>query len=258
MTTEHTGRGDPARTLALLWGTAERPTHGPKPGLSLARVVAAAVELADAEGLAALSMRRLAQHLGTSPMGLYTYVPGKAELVDLMVDAVYVEPTTAVAEGAGWRERLAATAHDAWARYRRHPWLLQVAATNRPPLGPNVTAAYDRDLAAVDGLGLSEVEMDLVVGLVHAQAEGAARRLLEAAQIRRQSGQTDAERWAATEPIFAKIFDPARFPTAARVGPAAGAAYNAAADPERAFAFGLDLLLAGIEALIRARRTGER
>ncbi|MGO4423231.1 TetR/AcrR family transcriptional regulator, partial [Streptomyces sp. MCAF7] len=87
-TTEHSGSGDISRSLELLWGTGERPSRGPKRGLTLERIVTAAIAVADAEGLAAVSMRRLSAELGTGTMSLYRYVPGKAELLDLMLDQV--------------------------------------------------------------------------------------------------------------------------------------------------------------------------
>ncbi|CAA9570911.1 MAG: Transcriptional regulator, AcrR family [uncultured Thermomicrobiales bacterium] len=258
MTTEYTGSGDPARTMALLWGTQQPPTRGPKPGLSVERIVRAAIEVADAEGLATLSMRRLAEHLGVGTMSLYTYLPGKAELVDVMVDTVHREPEPVPVPAAGdpaeWRPRLEAIARADWARFHRHPWLLQVAATTRPPLGPHLIAKYDRDLRAVEGIGLDDLEMDSVVSLVAGHVEGAARRSLDALQAPRQTGQTDQQWWEANAPLLEKVFDPSRFPTAARVGPAAGIAYQAAYDPEHAFVFGLERILDGIAALVRSRQ----
>jgi AcrR family transcriptional regulator len=91
MVLEYSGSGDPKRTMALLWGIGKKPTRGPKPGLSVGRIVSAAVEVADAEGLGALSMRRVADRLGIGTMSLYTYVPGKAELIDVMLDTVLGE-----------------------------------------------------------------------------------------------------------------------------------------------------------------------
>jgi AcrR family transcriptional regulator len=255
MATEYSGRGDPARTMALLWGVQKRPRRGPKPGLSVDRIVRAAIELADAEGLAALSVRGVAGRLGVGPMSLYTYVPGKAELLDLMLDRVSGETTAPGGEGdgAGWRAGLEAVARENWALYHRHPWLLQVAATSRPPPGPNVVAKYDRELRVVDGIGLDEVEMDSVLGLVLGHVEGAARRAVEAAQAPQRTGQTDAEWWGALEPLLAEVFDASRYPTAARVGAAAGAAYNAAYDPTHAFEFGLQRVLDGIGTLVELR-----
>ena len=100
---------DPRRSLALLWGRQEAGRRGPKQRLSTDEVVKAAIALADAEGLAALSMRRVAEAVGVSPMSLYTYVPSKAELVDLMFDralATAADPDDAV---VGWRDRAVRT-----------------------------------------------------------------------------------------------------------------------------------------------------
>jgi len=250
MATELTGIGDPARSMALLWrGPAPPgPRRGPKAGLDVDRIVAAAVALADAEGLAALSMRRVAAELGVATMTLYTHVPGKGELVDLMLDSVLGELDPQ--EPAGdWRARLTAVARANWDLFVRHPWAVHVA-TGRPPLGPNLMAKYERELRAVDGLGLSEVQMDLLVTLVNGFVRGAVSGLEEKAEAERATGITDEQWWAATEPYLSAVFDAERFPTAARVGPVAGAELQAAYDPRRTFDFGLRVLLDGIARLV--------
>lgn len=250
MATDFTGTGDPARSMALLWRAPVPggPRRGPKAGLDVDRIVAAAVALADAEGLAALSMRRVAAELGVGAMTLYTHVPGKGELVDLMLDSVlgelYPEPPA-----GDWRARLTAVARANWDLYVRHPWALQVA-TGRPPLGPNLMAKYERELCAVDGLGLSEVQMDLLVTLVTGFVRGTVGGLHEKVEAERATGVTEDQWWAATQPYVAEVFDADRFPTAARVGPVAGAELQAAYDPRRSFDFGLEVLLDGVAKLV--------
>lgn len=250
MATEHSGTADPARTLAVLWRTAERT---PRKDLGVDRIVAAAVDLADTEGLPALSMRRVADRLGVGTMSLYTHVPGKAELVDVMVDTVQGETARPADVPGGWRGRLTGIARENWTLHLRHPWLLEVA-TNRAVLGPNVAAKYDYELGAVDGIGLTDLEMDSVLNLVLAHVRAAARVAVEADRTRRRTGLTDEQWWQAAAPFLAKVFDPERFPTAARVGAAAGEAHGAAHDGEHAFGFGLERVLDGIEALIRSRQ----
>src|SRR5471030_1171419 len=98
--------GDPSRSIALLWGVAESGRRGPKPRHSVEDVVRAAIALADAEGLDAVSMRRVAETLQLSPMSLYTYVPSKAELVDLMLDRVAGEMGEPDPAGGDWRQQL--------------------------------------------------------------------------------------------------------------------------------------------------------
>jgi tetracycline repressor-like protein len=123
----------------------------------------------------------------------------------------------------------------------------------RPVLGPNVIARYDYELQAVDGIGLTDVEMDAVITLIAGHVEGAARRALEAEFAERRTGQSDQDWWAEREPFLERVFEPDRFPTAARVGAAAGEAHNAAYAPEHAFWFGLQRILDGIEAFVASR-----
>ncbi|PTL79877.1 TetR/AcrR family transcriptional regulator [Vitiosangium sp. GDMCC 1.1324] len=252
MSTEYSGSGDPQRTIELLWGSQQRPKRGPKPRLTVEQIARTALEVADAEGLAALSMRRVADELGVATMSLYTYVPSKAELIDVMLDTVYGETARPEEVAGGWRARLEQIARENWALYHRHPWMLQIA-TSRPVMGPNLIAKYDYELRAVSGIGLTEVEMDSVVSLVAGHVEGAARRAVEAAQAEQHTGMTDEQWWAVHAPLLEKVLDASRYPTAARVGAAAGATYGAAHDPQHAFEFGLQRVLDGIEVLIQAR-----
>jgi AcrR family transcriptional regulator len=258
VTTEYASTGDPRRGIELLWGLREPPRKGPKQRLSVDRIARAAIEIADAEGLGALSMRRVAERLGVTAMSLYTYVPSKAELLDVMLDTVYAEVTARYdSEGlrdhaGGWRAKLELVARQNWALHRRHPWLLQVS-TRRPVLGPNLIAKYDYELSAVDGIGLTDVEMDLVVSLVSDYVHGAVRGAVQADALVERTGMTDEEWWRRAGPILAEVLEPERFPLAARVGAAAGAEYGAASDPERSFEFGLRMLLDGVEAYLRAK-----
>ncbi|MGH3788641.1 MAG: TetR/AcrR family transcriptional regulator [Pseudonocardiaceae bacterium] len=251
MATVRTGGGDPARSMALLWGTEPARTRGRQPGLTVRGIVRAAIELADAEGLGALSMRRIAERLGVGTMSLYTYVPGKAELIDVMLDAVHLE-VAPESPGGAWRERLEAIARDQWALARRHPWMLHVV-TARPPLGPGIVAKYERELRAIEGLGLDDLEMDSVVTLINDYVAGAARSASNALDVQRTSDIDDATWWAATAPWLAKVLDAQRYPVAARVGTTAGQHYQAPSNPDHAFEFGLQRVLDGIEVLIRQR-----
>ena len=151
MPTEYSGSGDPQRTIDLLWGV-HRRRRGPKPSLSGEQVVTTAIQIADRHGLGGLSMRRLADELDITAMSLYGYVPSKAELLDVMADRAYGEIAVPRDPAMPWQARLAALAEQHWALLLSHSWLLQIAAS-RPLPGPNITAFYDAELAAVDGLG---------------------------------------------------------------------------------------------------------
>lgn len=253
MRTDRSGSGDPARTLKLLWRQEHEPAgrqRGPRQTLTVDRVVDAAIELADAEGLAVVTMRRVAQELDVAPMSLYTYVPGKAELIDLMLDTVLARMPRSTPSSDGWRDRVVAIADDNRALYERHPWLAAVA-TGRPALGPGVTAKYEYELAAFDGIGLDDVTMDAALTFVLGFVETCARAALDARAAQQETSMTDAEWWAANEPLLTTVFDAERFPLASRVGAAAGAAHQGAYNPDHAYAFGLARVLDGLAALIR-------
>jgi AcrR family transcriptional regulator len=252
VTLEYSSSGDPARSLALLWRTQDGAGRRSRSGLSVDRIAAAAIEIADAEGLAALSMRRVAERLGVGTMSLYTHVPGKAELIDVMLDTVYGEMAMIDDHSDGWRAKLERVARDNWALYHRHPWMLQVA-TSRPPLGPNAMAKYEHELRAIDDIGLDDIEMDAVVTLVGGHIEGAARRALDAAMAEEHTGVSEEQWWKAHAPLLGRIVDVRRYPIAARVGAAAGEAHGAAFNPEHAFEFGLQRVLDGIEVLVAGR-----
>jgi AcrR family transcriptional regulator len=250
MPTEYSGSGDPRRTIDLLWGV-HRRRRGPRPSLSGEQIVAAAIRIADRDGLGGLSMRTLADDLGITAMSVYGYVPSKAELLDVMADRAYGEITLHSDPTATWQARLAALAQQHWTLLLSHPWLLQIAAS-RPLLGPGMTALYDAELTAVDGLGLTDVDMDLIVSLLDDYVRGAARGAVEAAEAQDRTGMPDQQWWETYGPLLAEVLDPARYPVAVRVGTAAGAEYGAAHDPARSFRFGLQRIIEGISAFISA------
>lgn len=140
-----------------IWLRPERAARGPRPAHSRDEIAAAAVRVADAEGLAAVSMRRVATELGTGTTSLYRYVDGKDELFDLMVDRAMGDGRPPVPTG-NWRADLAAVAHAQRAMMLRHPWLVRLPAT-RPVLGPNTLAWLEATYAAVDVPGLDADEV---------------------------------------------------------------------------------------------------
>jgi AcrR family transcriptional regulator len=247
---------DQARSLALLWGSHSKPGRS---GLTVRAIVAAAIELADAEGLDAVAMRSLAERLKVGTMSLYTHIGDKAALSDLMVDAAYGELYEGVDEPlrqpGGWRAALTFIATRNWSLYQRHPWMLDVARA-RPLLGPNVSRKYEAELRPLDNLGLSDIEMDSVLTLLSAHVESVARSQANISRAQRDTGMSDAEWWLATAPLLDKLMNGAQFPTASRVGQAAGEAFQASSDPAHAFSFGLERILDGVGLLIE-RRAGQ-
>ncbi|WP_228002099.1 TetR/AcrR family transcriptional regulator C-terminal domain-containing protein [Nocardia australiensis] len=216
--------------------------RGPKQTVSVDAVVATAVALADRDGYAKVSIRTVAAELGLKPMSLYTYVPSKDALAVLMVDAV-AEQDTPIPADLPVRGRMAAVARLVRAELIDHPWLLDVPPW-RLVLGPGRMRRYERQLAAIAGIGLTDVEMDRVVAVLSEFATGNARMAIAATLS--ATALTDVQWWERHGPLLSQLMPVTKFPLSARVGAAAGEHYQAPADPDGTFEFGLARLLDGI------------
>lgn len=177
---------DPDLGVELLWDQI------PRAGLSAGRIVRAAIEVADAEGLAGMSMRKVAERLGFTTMSLYRHVPGRDHLVDLMQDAVHAGVTAP--DGRTWRARLEACARQGYELRRRHPWLAEIRGGQHVP-GPNAVAYYESMLAAVRDTGLTPARMIAVVDLVGRFVDAESLRLLEIKRAEERSGVSHEEWW---------------------------------------------------------------
>jgi AcrR family transcriptional regulator len=242
--------GDPTRVLRLLWRRKlgdPRGARGPRARFTVDDIVTAAIALADDAGLDAFSMRHVAERLGIGVMTLYTYVPDRAALLGLARDAVAGEQVLPELTG-GPRDRLARVARELWDEYGRHPWLVELQI-GRPWLGPHESARYEWALSAVEGIGLTDLEMDKVTTAVGSFVAGAAFHRLSTERSRASSTMTDLEWWELNGPALEEVIDGSEFPIAGRVGLAAGESYGLG-DPDASFEFGLGLLLDGIERLI--------
>ncbi|AXK37123.1 TetR/AcrR family transcriptional regulator [Streptomyces armeniacus] len=249
MTTAHSGSGDLQRALDLLWGMKEAPKRGPKPGLTLERVVATAVDVADDEGLDAVSMRRVATELGVGTMSLYRYVPGKTELLELMLDHVQAFPPDVDADEfrrRGWRTVMETTGRGVWEMYLAHPWLLQVSQA-RPLLGPNGVAGLDVALSGLEGLRLTDRERMGVVVALDGFVSGSARTYLQGLEAAKRTGISDEEFWQAQGPYLDKAMRSGNFPSLARLSPETFDATGV-----ELFEFGLQRILDGFAVLIDA------
>ncbi|MFF0612011.1 TetR/AcrR family transcriptional regulator C-terminal domain-containing protein [Nocardia tengchongensis] len=248
---ERSSAGDPVRTLELLWREpgSGGSGRGPKQRTTIEAVIAAALEIADTEGLTALTMRSVAAKLGITPMATYTYVPGKAELLDLMLDTVYQRMHRHDLTGMAWRERVSTIAAENREMLSAHPWVAYLPTT-RPPLGPGVAAKYDHELRAFDGLGLADLDMDAALTYVLGFVTSTAQLAIDAAAAAAESGRSDHDWWERAAPLLARVFDADRYPLAARVGAAAGQAHDSAYSADHAYEFGLARVLDGLAALI--------
>ncbi|MFJ8474377.1 TetR/AcrR family transcriptional regulator [Kitasatospora sp. NPDC094011] len=150
---EQPGRPVPPEAPELIWLRPERTGRGPKPAHSRDSIAAAAITIADAEGLDAVSMRRVAAALGAGTMSLYNYVPKKEHLLDLMLDAACGEYRLPPAPSGDVPADLAGLAHEQMAIFRRHPWLPGLVIA-RPGIGPNALRYTDHFLAVTAPTGL--------------------------------------------------------------------------------------------------------
>jgi AcrR family transcriptional regulator len=255
--------------LDLLWGRRERGKRGPRPGLSAEAIVGAAIRVADAEGLEAVSMARVAHELGFTTMSLYRHVASKEELLQLMWNASAIGAESLVLEGDGWRARLRM-----WATIQRemldqHPWITQMPMA-APPLAPNSLHFVEHGMAAFDGTGLPDAYRIRVIGLISSytlnearMAHDAARAVKQALEARQagepgrdpqagQAGQAtgtgaDAAPLPTYESLLRVLIDQESYPRLHRL------AWTGEVHPvdERAeFLWGLDRILDGVQVLI--------
>ncbi|MEV0967367.1 TetR/AcrR family transcriptional regulator [Microtetraspora glauca] len=226
-----------------LWMRPERPSRGPQPSFSRAALTEAAIRVADAEGLEAISMRRLAAEIGAGTMSLYRYVSGKDDVIELMVDAVvadYLPEGTALS--GDWRADLGAMARQARRTVLRHPWLAPLAAS-RQGASPNRLRLLEASLRMVDGLGLGVDEMLTLIGAVFAYVNGFVQSELAEAEALRRTG-LDLKGWTALQaPFMMAAIASGDFPMVARMATEGGRAY---ADIEERFEYGLERLLNGL------------
>ncbi|SEB32206.1 DNA-binding transcriptional regulator, AcrR family [Amycolatopsis tolypomycina] len=254
------GQGDARRSMELLWGprvVAPRTGPGPKPGLSVEAIVAAAIEIADADGMPALSMRSVGERLGRTAMALYTYVPGKTELVDLMYDRTLGELPSSFPASDGWRSAALSLAAALWDLHLRHPWLLQVSPA-RPVLGPGEFHVQETLLSVLASTGLPLSRVRWVVAALFNVVRGSVQAAAESRQAARETGQSEEDWWSARSALLGELAPDLtqRFPTVARLGEEGEYEASGSDEPylERearlSFEAGLELLLDGVEAAI--------
>ena len=232
--------------IAAAWGVRPPPAKGPKPGLTLERIVAVAVAVADAEGLGAVSMNRVAKELRTGAMSLYRYVESKQELLALMIDAAIGEvPPTPPA--GGWRARLERWAWATVQGMRAHPWAANAPIAG-PPLAPHAVAWFEDALAALDGTGLTPEEKPSVVLMLSGYVSNHVTVMTQVGESFLAEGDAAMRGYADT---LRALTGAERFPALREVLDAG--VFDRADPPDREFAFGLERILDGIEALISAR-----
>ena len=248
--------GDEAlpRSLEVLWRRENRRRGAAKQALSLERIVAAAIEIADTEGLAGLSMARVADKLGCATMSLYRHVPSKDDLLVFMMDAAPGEPPELALAQGDWRGGLERWAHELRAVYLRHPWVLQITGSS-PPLEPGQLAWLDRGLATLRPTRLRPAEKLSVIMLLLYYVRGEAQLAAARARGGPPDSAGDREVLARYGRTIAQLIDPERLPALAEA--VASGVFDPTRDDTGAsphFEFGLARVLDGIAAIEGARR----
>lgn len=237
--------GRPVPRLPV-WARPRVAGRGPQPSLSVAAIVDAAVAVADAEGVAAVSMRRISGELGVGTMSLYRYVETKDDLLDLMTDQVMGENGFPEGHLDDWRTDLRRSAVGYRQLMLRHPWVLSIGAS-RPPLGPNVLRRTEWMLGTMGGLGLGIEEVSRLTGTVVAYVRGVVFTEIAEAEAVRRTGQTEDDYRRLVGPYLMQVLAAGEHPLMERF--VLGADHEP--DADRFFLSGLELVLDGISVQVQ-------
>jgi AcrR family transcriptional regulator len=232
-------------SLELLWGLREPGSRGPRRGLTLEGIVQAGIDVAQTEGVGALSMARIAKELGVGTMSLYRYVASKDELLMTMVDAGLGAPPPS-ADGEAWRAGLTRWAVGVRTAYQANPWALRVPISG-PPLGPNNVAWLDNALASLADTPLTEQEKLSCVLLVSGFVRNDVTIALDFAEA--SGGEPQMPGYGQ---LLARLISPEAMPSLHRA--IASGSLDDPDDPDAEFTFGLGRILDGIEALVARKR----
>jgi AcrR family transcriptional regulator len=179
----------PEQPESSIWLRPERSGRGPAPGFGRDRLAEAGVALADGQGLAAVTMRAVAQSLGSAPASLYRYVATRDELIELMTDRVNAEISYAACGAGGWLDDLLVLAREARGVCLRHPWVLDVFASSAP-VGPHTLVYLDRCLASLAPLPLGGKEKLEAIAVLQSLVASLAR-----AELAQQLDGTEPPPW---------------------------------------------------------------
>jgi AcrR family transcriptional regulator len=237
---------DLPRGIALAWGVAANPQRGPKREMSVESIVEAAVELADAEGLGAVSMAAVAARLGYTPMSLYRYVTAKDDLILLMQEEATGLPPEEIFEVQGWRGKLEALYRAMLQLYLVHPWMLDIPI-NGSPTTPNSAAWMDAGLAALAQTPLTHSERLSIMLFITGQARWCGSILASYARVAREENLDPEEISRREDALFRRLIAAEAFP-ALRAAIDDGV-FASSSDP---FSFAVARGLDGIEAYLPA------
>lgn len=244
-----------------LWDLHRRAKGASPRGLDLDRILAAAIAIADEQGIAELSMATIARNLGYSTMALYRHVPSKADLLQIMVDTAIGPPPADIHDHGGWREQLIAWSMAIAAAYRRHQWVFDVPIAG-PPVMPNAVRWMEACLVILQQTGLAADEQVGLLTSITSYLRGNEQLL---AEFMRHGAWEQEELGHAPETygqMLARLVPRGELPMLE--GIVATGVFDADIgasmidDHETDLRFGLDRFLDGIQMLIERRSAGGR
>ena len=221
-----------------IWSIPERQGRGPRPAYSRAQITEAAIRIADADGLEAASMRRIAAELQTGAMSLYRYVPSRDHLIELMLDHVLIEVDVPACPSGDWRADLSLIAGNTRAMWLRHTWLAGVHRP-RPPLGPNLLRLMEFAIGALD-VGIPVDDALTLLDMLNGYVEYVVRGEIEWAREHHRSGMTPELRMVRSGPYVRELLDTGAYPMFERVVRDARLPHMTG---EERFRYGLDRVL---------------
>lgn len=232
------------RGIALAWGVAADPQRGPKREMSVERIVDAAVAIADAEGLAAVSMAAVAKQLGYTPMSLYRYVTAKDDLILLMQEEATGLPSEQLRSAGSWRAQLEALYAEQVQRYLMHPWVLDIPIAGSPTT-PHSAAWMDAGLHALAQTALTPEEQLSVLLLVTGLARWTGTVLAGYARVEREGDLAGGDVTLREDALYRALVTADAYPDLRRAIDAG--VFLDESDP---FAFGLERALDGVAAYL--------
>lgn len=238
------------RRSELLWEDRSRPTRGPKPAFTPDDVVQAAIQIAEADGLAAVTMSAVSAQLGYTTMAIYRYFPNKDALLDAIVDAAMGAPPRARGPRVGWRAAIARWAHAKRAMLISRPWLAELPFVAAPH-GPNWLSWVEAVVEPLSRIGLSAVDTGEMLSVIDGYTRGASDTAISLARARAR-GTSDAEWTAAVGADLGRAIGDLRFPAFAALITAPSGGHPRTM--EESFEFGLQRVLDGVERFVESTR----
>lgn len=247
---------NPEHTLELLWASYNNSSktnkYGPKASLNVKKIVDEAINIADNEGIKALTVRNIANRLSIAPMSVYTYILNKNELIILMIDSIYLLNELENNEFDNWISGVKQISDNNINMFLNHPWLLEVYS-ERPTLGPGSLIKYEKELSVFENLGLNDIEIDSCLNFLLNFVRTSALDIINNKKLIKESNLNNNDWWQTNEQSFLKFYPQNQFPLSERVGSSVGEFYQGPYNANFAYEFGLNMIIESFKNIISTK-----